>query len=100
MTFEEACSQCAPFDNCWVWTAVARLDHGGWRYMLVVRTLDGRSTLFNFSKRTCEEQISRVPDRYDLAWSYTLTDRSGNDWHAGGLAEMQAWGRSLFSYDV
>ena len=96
MTFEEAAQYCDPFGNCWMWTGVPRLDHENWRHMLVVRTSDGRSTLFSFSDRSCEQQIRRVPDPDDLLWDYTLTDRSGDDWHAGDLNDMLKWGRGLF----
>lgn len=96
MTFEQASAQAAPFDECWVWTGVPRLDRHDWKHMFVVRTSDGKSTIFNFTASTCERQIRRVPLPGDLRWDYTLNRREGDDWHVGGLTEMLAWGRSLW----
>ena len=96
MTYEQACEQADPFDESWVWTGVPRLDRPDWKHMFVVRTSDGRSTIFNFTIDTWERQIRRVVKPNDLCWDYTLQRREGDDWHVGGLPEMLQWGRSLW----
>lgn len=96
MTFEEAKLQGDPFNNFWIWTDVKRLAREGYQYIMVVRTCDGKSTLFNCTKKTYMDQVRRVSDPDDLLWDYYLTAEDGDGWQAGDVQELMQWARRLF----
>ena len=96
MTFQEALLKGDPFGNFWLWKHVERLEREPNRYIFVVRTHDNRSTIFSCTKRNYAQYVARVRSVSDLMWDYTLTDRSGDGWESGDIADMLAWAGRLF----